>query len=72
LDGWISSSHRSIWNFIVLTLNRKEYLYRLFDLSENSYIGEYLADQIKDVINSIKSSKFFIIVSDNAQNIKKA
>ena len=51
--------------------NRKEYLYRLSNLSENLHIEEYLTDQIKDVINSIRSSKFFTIISDNIRNIKK-
>ncbi|GET62786.1 ribonuclease H-like domain-containing protein [Rhizophagus irregularis DAOM 181602=DAOM 197198] len=41
-DGWTSSTHRSIWNFIVITLSRKEYLYQLSDLSENSHTTEYL------------------------------
>ena len=48
---------------MILTSSRKEYLYKLFDLSENSHTGEYLADQIKEVINSIRSNKFSAIVS---------
>ena len=57
---------------MILTSSRKEYLYKLSDLSENSHTGEYLADQIKEVINSIGSNKFSAIVSDNARNVKKA
>ncbi len=47
-------------------------MYRLSNLSENSHIGEYLVDQIKDVINLFGSSKFSAIVSNNTQNVKKA
>ncbi|CAB4425826.1 unnamed protein product [Rhizophagus irregularis] len=41
-DGWTSGTHRSIWNLIVMTPSRKEYLYQLSDLSENSHTAEYL------------------------------
>ncbi|GET56207.1 ribonuclease H-like domain-containing protein [Rhizophagus irregularis DAOM 181602=DAOM 197198] len=49
-NGWTSSTHRSIWNFIVMTPSRKEYLYQLSDLSENSHTAEYLVTVIEKVI----------------------
>ncbi|GET62962.1 ribonuclease H-like domain-containing protein [Rhizophagus irregularis DAOM 181602=DAOM 197198] len=49
-DGWTSGTHRSIWNFIVMILSRKEYLYQLSDLSENSHTAEYLVTVIEKVI----------------------
>jgi hypothetical protein len=36
-----------------MTPTRKEYLYQLRDLSENSHTGEYLASIIEDVIKEI-------------------
>ncbi|GET59268.1 ribonuclease H-like domain-containing protein [Rhizophagus irregularis DAOM 181602=DAOM 197198] len=52
-DGWMSGTHRSIWNFIVMISLRKEYLYQLFDLSKNSHTAEYLVTVIKKVIEGI-------------------
>ncbi|GET57735.1 ribonuclease H-like domain-containing protein [Rhizophagus irregularis DAOM 181602=DAOM 197198] len=52
-DGWTSGTHRSIWNFIVMTPSRKEYLYQLSDLSENSHTAEYLVTVIEKVIEGI-------------------
>jgi Protein of unknown function (DUF 659) len=72
LDGWTSGAHKSIWNFVILTPQRKEYLYRLSDLSDNSHTSEFLSETIKDVINSIGSDRFAAVVSDNAANVKRA
>ncbi|EXX50865.1 hypothetical protein RirG_266810 [Rhizophagus irregularis DAOM 197198w] len=52
-DGWMSGTHRSIWNFIVMISLRKEYLYQLFDLSKNSHTAEYLVTVIEKVIEGI-------------------
>ncbi|GET54651.1 ribonuclease H-like domain-containing protein [Rhizophagus irregularis DAOM 181602=DAOM 197198] len=46
-DGWTSGTHRSIWNFIVMTPSHKEYLYQLSDLSENSHTAEYLVTDLQ-------------------------
>ncbi|PKC00941.1 hypothetical protein RhiirA5_427486 [Rhizophagus irregularis] len=40
-DGWTSPTHRSIWNFVIMTPTREEYLYKLVDLSENSHTANY-------------------------------
>jgi hypothetical protein len=72
LDGWTFGHHQSIWNFILLTPTRKEYLYQLSDLSLNSHTAEYLASKIEEVIEKIGPNRISAIVSDNAANIKKA
>lgn len=72
LDGWSSPNHRSIWNFTILTPNRKEYIFQLSDLSSDSHTGEYIAEKIEDVINRVGVSKFSAIVSDNGSNVRKA
>lgn len=71
-DGWTSGTHRSIWNFIVTTPSRKEYLYQLSDLSENSHTSTYLAEVIESVIDQIGANKIAAIVSDNASNVRNA
>lgn len=72
LDGWTSGRHQSIWNFIILTPQRKEYLYQLSDLSLDSHTANYLAKKIEDVIENVGPNRISAIVSDNAANIKKA
>ena len=71
-DGWTSGTHRSIWNFIITTPSRKEYLYQLSDLSENSHTSIYLAEVIENVIDRIGANKIAAIVSDNASNVRNA
>jgi replicative superfamily II helicase len=72
LDGWTSGRHQSIWNFILLTPSRKEYLYQLSDLSLDSHTAEYLAVQIEEVIKKVGPERISAIVSDNAANVRKA
>ena len=72
LDGWSSPNHRSIWNFTILTPQRKEYIFQLSDLSEDSHTGEYIAKKIEAIINRIRISKIAAIVSDNGSNVRKA
>jgi hypothetical protein len=72
LDGWSSPNHRSIWNFTILTPYRKEYIFQLSDLSEDSHTGEYIAEKIEAIINRIGVSKISAIVSDNGSNVRKA
>ena len=72
LNGWSSPNHRSIWNFTILTSQRKEYVFQLSDLSEDSHIGEYIAEKIEAIINQIGISKIAAIVSNNGSNIQKA
>lgn len=72
LDGWTSGAHKSIWNFIILTPERKEYLHSLSDFSINSHTSDFLASKITEVINKVGCDRFAAIVSDNAANVKKA
>ncbi|CAB4494412.1 unnamed protein product [Rhizophagus irregularis] len=55
-----------------MTLSRKEYLYQLSDLSENSHTAEYLVTVIKKVIEGIGEDRICAVVSDNAANVRNA
>jgi len=72
LDGWMSPRNVSIWNFIIHTPTRKQFLYQLKDLSSENHTADYIASQIEDVVNRIGSSKFSAIVSDGAANLREA
>ncbi|CAG8750806.1 19943_t:CDS:2, partial [Rhizophagus irregularis] len=67
-----SGTYRSIWNFIVMTLSRKEYLYQLSDLSENSHTAEYLVTVIEKVIEGIGKDRICTVVSNNVANVRNA
>ncbi|CAG8841458.1 16101_t:CDS:2, partial [Racocetra persica] len=45
IDGWTSQNKTSLWCFIILTSDCKEYIYRIADYSNYSHTGEFLAQQ---------------------------
>ncbi|GBC35647.2 ribonuclease H-like domain-containing protein [Rhizophagus irregularis DAOM 181602=DAOM 197198] len=71
-DGWTSPTHRSIWNFVIMTPSREEYLFKLQDLSDYSHTGNYVAEVIGEVIDKIGPNKISAVVSDNASNVRNA
>ncbi|CAG8703948.1 36792_t:CDS:2 [Gigaspora margarita] len=72
INGWTAPNGLSIWNFIIMTPSRQEYLYELGNYSNQSYIAEFLANQIKKIINHIGSDKISAIISDNKRIIQRA
>jgi Protein of unknown function (DUF 659) len=72
LDGWSSAKNRSLWNFIILTSEHKEYMYCLSDFTDYSHTGDFLAGKIEDILNKVGPEKFSAICSDNASNVKLA
>lgn len=61
-----------MWNFVVMTSSREEYLYKLVDLSEHSHTSNYIAEVIGEVIEKIGPNKISAVVSDNAANVRNA
>ncbi|CAG8826569.1 27030_t:CDS:2, partial [Gigaspora margarita] len=72
LDGWTSPTIESIYNYIVTTNIRKEYLIGLNDYSSNSHTGEFLTNEILDIVEKLSSDKFVAIVTDAASNCNLA
>ena len=71
-DGWTNPNGSSLWNFVLLTPDRKQFIYRILDLSNNSHTGEFLAQELKKIIEDIGPKKIAAIVSDNGSNVKLA
>ncbi|CAJ0764276.1 18411_t:CDS:2, partial [Entrophospora sp. SA101] len=71
-DGWTNPNGLNLWNFMVMTLERKEFLYCISDFSSASHTGEFLAEEINKIIECIGPKKVAAIVSDNGANIAKA
>ena len=68
----ITHTHRSIWNFIIMTPKRKEYLYQLFDISDFSHTAECISSIIEKIIINIGANQISAVVSDNTSNVRKA
>jgi hypothetical protein len=47
----MSPTHNSIYNFIVTTPDRCEFLLELKDYSRGSTTGDFLADQVSSIYN---------------------
>ncbi|CAG8707693.1 23741_t:CDS:2, partial [Cetraspora pellucida] len=69
LDGWSNPTNDSLYNFIISTSERKEYLYSLLDFSDAVQTGEFLASKISEIIDRVGSNKFMACVTDNGSNI---
>ena len=72
LDGWSNPKNNSIYNFIIITPDRKEFLYLLKDFSAESHTADFLASKIQEVIDEVGQQKFAAVVSDNASAIAAA
>ena len=72
LDGWTSIRSDSLYNFIILTPSRKEYLIALRNFSKESHTGEMLANEISAIIEKIGSEKFAAVITDAAANCRVA
>jgi hypothetical protein len=72
LDGWSNPKGQSIYNFVIITSDRREFLYSLKDLSAVSHTADLLESEIKKVLNEVGPEKFAAVVSDNASAIAAA
>ncbi|GET54841.1 ribonuclease H-like domain-containing protein [Rhizophagus irregularis DAOM 181602=DAOM 197198] len=72
IDGWTSLSGASIYNYIILTPDREQYLYSLNDYSSDHHTEEFLPSEITNIIGKIGSKKIIALVTDNAANCVKA
>src|SRR6266498_5083932 len=57
---------QSLYAFVLITKDRKEYLYSVQNLSNHSYTGNFLAEKIIEIIKDVSAERFAGIVSDNA------
>ncbi|RHZ83405.1 hypothetical protein Glove_95g85 [Diversispora epigaea] len=50
LDGWTSPADQSLYIFLIMTSDGKEYIHSLKNFSKNSHTGEFLKNEIIKVI----------------------
>lgn len=69
-DGWTNIRNEPIINFVITT---PEPLFHSFlSTKENRHTGEYMAEQIDNLISKYNPEKFFVVIGDNAANMQKA
>ncbi|CAF2133421.1 unnamed protein product [Rotaria magnacalcarata] len=76
IDGWSDRCHRSLYEYNVITDNRKAIILSLIDISKSSHTAEYLVNRLEIVlarasisVNMI--SKIRAIVTDNPNTMQK-
>jgi hypothetical protein len=47
LDGWTDPSNQNLYNFVLMTSNRREYLWNIENVSSESITGEFLQIKLK-------------------------
>jgi len=62
----------SIYNYIVTTDIRIEYLIGLRNYSSDSHTSKFLTNEISDIIEQLDSDKFAAVITDNASNCQVA
>jgi hypothetical protein len=55
-----------------MTPTKKEYLFKLTDLSEESHTANYIFRVVSEIIDKIGPNKISAVVSDNASNVRNA
>ncbi|RHZ89906.1 hypothetical protein Glove_9g342 [Diversispora epigaea] len=72
LDGWTSPRHDSIYNYIITTSTKKEYLIKLKSYNIEKQTGSFMAEEIQKVMQNIGIEKFVAVVTDYGANLRVA
>ncbi|CAG8777132.1 31710_t:CDS:2, partial [Gigaspora margarita] len=72
LDGWTSPTRDSVYNFIITTPKRKEYLIKLKEYNKVCHTGEFMANEILSFIEKLDVEKFAAVVTDSGANLRVA
>ncbi|CAG8603659.1 41625_t:CDS:2 [Gigaspora margarita] len=62
----------SIYNYIITTPKRKEYLIKLKLYNTKSQTDQFMANEIQKIMQTIRIRKFVVIVTDNESNLRVA
>jgi len=69
MDDRYTDLNSTLYVFVIIISDKKEYVHSLKNFSKNSHTGEFLCNEISQVLNNVSSEKFCAIVSDHAANI---
>ncbi|SRR6266542_2320401 len=68
----ILGSGQSLYVFIIMTDDGREYVYSLKNFSKDSHTGEFLSTKILQILDDIGIKKFCAVISDHASNVALA
>ena len=72
-DGWTNLTGQSIYDYCLITEERKEYLWCTKNYSEISHhTGAFLGEEIISIVDNIGPEKLAAVVSDNAPDARVA
>ena len=69
-DGWSNIRNESIINFVVTTPEPR--FVDFIITKENRHDAQYLSEQMKIVMEKYDTEKFFVVIGDNAANMRAA
>lgn len=69
-DGWTNVRGEGVINFIVCT--PRPVFYKSINPGIERETGQFISDKLSEIIEEIGSAKFFLIVTDNASNMRSA
>ncbi|CAG8648677.1 12894_t:CDS:2 [Rhizophagus irregularis] len=64
VDGWASPLKHSIYAFVIMTPERKQYIYSLEDVSSFSHTADFNARKMLEVLEKVGPEKFSAIITD--------
>ncbi|PKY35336.1 hypothetical protein RhiirB3_456005 [Rhizophagus irregularis] len=64
VDGWASPLKHSIYTFVIMTPERKQYIYFLEDMLSFSHTANFNAKKMVKVLEKVGPKKFFAIITD--------
>ncbi|CAG8630355.1 10701_t:CDS:1, partial [Ambispora gerdemannii] len=62
----------TLYNFVISTPERKEFLYKIKDWSKVSQTGLLIANEIEKIVGDVGLEKFAAVVTDNGGNVRVA
>src|SRR3954466_15919172 len=68
----MSSSGKSLWNFVIHLGNGRDIFWKISDFSSESHTAEFLTRQIQSVLEDIGIYKFVGIMTDAGSNVHSA
>jgi len=72
VDGWSDPMGRSIYAFVIITPEKKQFIHSLVDESDKSHTGLFNATEIEKVLKSIDPKKVAAVVSDSESAMQMA
>ncbi|CAG8743994.1 10314_t:CDS:2 [Racocetra persica] len=72
LDSWTSNREYFYFAFIIITSDKKQYVYSIKDYSRKSHTAIFTVDEIEKVLVDIGINKFSAVVSDGASAMSLA